>query len=45
MITISRKNCLFLATHYTFLYNMSAAFGILVAPLCGIILDYKAYHG
>jgi hypothetical protein len=38
-------NKFFLANHYTFLYNMSAAFGIIFAPLCGFILDYKAYHG
>ncbi len=31
----------FLVTHYTFWYNMSGAFGILIAPLCGFILDYK----
>ena len=24
---------------------MTAAFGIVVAPLCGFLLDYKAYHG
>lgn len=35
----------FSADWYTFLYNMSAALGIVFAPLCGLILDYKAYQG
>ena len=34
-----------LANHYTLLYSMSGVFGILIAPLCGFILDYKAYLG
>lgn len=33
------------ANYYTFLYNMSAVFGIVFAPICGLILDYKAYRG
>ncbi|CAF1235332.1 unnamed protein product [Rotaria sordida] len=34
-----------LATRYTRIYNMIAVFGIIVAPLCGFIVDYKAYRG
>jgi len=24
---------------------MSAGFGIIIAPLCGFLIDYKAYRG
>jgi hypothetical protein len=35
----------FIANHYTFLYNLTGAFGIIIAPLCGFLIDYKAYRG
>ncbi len=35
----------FIAIHYTFLYSMSAGFGIIIAPICGFIVDFKASRG
>ncbi|CAF3511626.1 unnamed protein product [Rotaria sp. Silwood1] len=31
-----------LANHFTFLFNMSAILCIFIAPICGLIIDYKA---
>ncbi|CAF1004096.1 unnamed protein product [Rotaria magnacalcarata] len=32
-------------TSYTFWFNMLAGLGIFIAPLCGFIVDFKAYRG
>jgi len=42
---MSNENDRFLANDYTFAYNLSAACGIIVAPVCGLIIDYRAYRG
>ncbi|CAF0810788.1 unnamed protein product [Adineta ricciae] len=34
-----------LSNRYTFLFNMSTILCIVIAPICGIILDYKASQG
>ncbi|CAF4738530.1 unnamed protein product [Rotaria sp. Silwood1] len=34
-----------LANHFTFLFNMSAILCIFIAPICGLIIDYKAARG
>ncbi len=45
MKRMSNENDRFLANRYTFFYNLSAACGIIVAPVCGLIIDYRAYRG
>ncbi|CAF3906861.1 unnamed protein product [Rotaria sordida] len=36
---------LHLANRFTFAYNMSAILSIFIAPICGLIIDYKADQG
>ena len=38
-------NFSFLANRYTFLYNMSAILTMFIAPICGLIIDYRANRG
>ena len=35
----------FTGTDYTFMYNMSAASGLIIAPICGLLVDYKIARG
>mgnify|MGYP006973168200 FL=1 len=39
------NNNLHLANRYTFSYNMSTLLAIFIAPLCGLVIDYKAIRG
>lgn len=36
---------IFTGTAYTFMYNMSAALGLIIAPVCGLLVDYKIARG
>ncbi|CAF1439455.1 unnamed protein product [Adineta steineri] len=38
-------NNLELTNRYTFFYSISSVFGIIIAPLCGLIVDFKASRG
>lgn len=35
----------FKANRYTFFFNMSAILCIFIAPICGLIIDYKVNRG
>lgn len=35
----------FSANRYTFLYNMSALLSLFIAPVCGLLIDYRATRG